>query len=230
MKILAAAFGVLVFSFVFGPMEVRAQSDQETENRKCSVSGRVVNEKNGPVAEAFVKGILKDAPPEIRHLFAITNEKGLFSFKAIKCGTYMFFAEKEEDNYPLVEVLSDAEQWPSVEIKDGVPLTDLEIMVGPKSPRLKITLTDAKTGKQVKSAALFFHRFDNPDIFLGPALTSKGEFDLLTPLVPFKIRIESPGYWDWHYKEGDNQTNPVDFLTLSPGKTRELKVSLEPKS
>ncbi|HSK71706.1 MAG TPA: carboxypeptidase-like regulatory domain-containing protein [Pyrinomonadaceae bacterium] len=238
MKLLIITFSFLTCLTIFGVYYVKSQinSNQktvcegcETSNQGCSISGRVIDINNNPIAEAKVSSMISDRPPRGRVLYSFTNEDGRFVLGNVECGDNIITAEKEEDGYPQpLSILSD-ELFPSVFVEAGKQMPEVEVKLGPKSPRLIGKVVDKETGKSANNVRVTICRADDDKRCYSTNIGSDGNFSLLAPLVSFTVRFSSPKHKDWIYGAKTASKNVTNSLTLPSGEVQELTVYLEHK-
>jgi len=238
MKLLIITFSFLTCLTIFGVYYVKSQTGSnqktvcegcETSNQGCSISGRVIDINNVPIAGAKVSSMISDRPPRGRILYSFTNEDGRFVLGNVECGDNIIMAEKEEDGYPdPLSILSD-EVFPSVFVEAGKQMPEVEVRLGPKSPRIIGKLVDKGTRKAVNNAIVTICRADDDKRCYSTSVGVDGNFSLLAPLIPFTVRFSTPKYKDWVYGSKTNSKNVTDSLTLPSDEVHEMTVYLERK-
>lgn len=229
----------LLLSGIFGIIYVKSQG-QVVENtaancpncavpeQSCRVSGKVINENNEPVSGAKVSSMRTDQPARGRVIYAITNSEGDFFLRNVECGSNIILAEKEEAGYISPKKSLTNNVLPTIYVSENIPITNIDVRIGPKLPTLKGKVVNARTGAAIIDARITLRNANEPDLFFSTNVGKDGEFSLLAPLESFTVVVESPAYQEWQYKNAGGKNKATSSLTLSSGEVLELNVSLKP--
>jgi hypothetical protein len=157
--------------------------------------------------------------------------QGNFRFKGLKAGTYTLYVAKEEDGYAPTDSTfhyGGSVDAPQVTVYEQQTPPEVVIHLGPKASRLIGHIVDGSTGKSLAwDTQITLSRVDNQDYTYSTGPNLNGEFNILVPSVPFTMKVSSPGYEDWYYRnEGSKQR--FDALEIAANTTKEVIVSLRP--
>lgn len=109
------------------------------------------------------------------------------------------------------------------EIRQGRSVT---LHIGPKAGIVRMTITDAETGKRLQGDVDFEWSGPCPEKFIDGMGLAGGDL-LVAPNVPIEVAVESPGYARWEYKSG-KAVEKKTFM-LRPEEVMTFDVRLHPK-
>ena len=196
------------------------------------ISGRVVDESNRNVAGVWVfakphdydqvRGILRQAHR------ALTDGNGSFSIPVGRPARYELFPEKAGAGYFIQ--FSSVFRHPAVPIVEVV-LTETEktasavVTLAPKNGVLGGKSIDATTSRPIETLHFLFCLSSNPKVcWSTSAKNARGEFQILTPHVPFTLRATADGYYTWFGLNGFQKDEPI---SIASGTTMEVVFHLK---
>jgi len=191
------------------------------------ITGTVLDENGSPVAKARVHIGEKDVLVVHRLInFHDTDADGHFRIAHVPWGTYLVLAGKEDAGYPDTQgTFYSGGGTPTVVISEASPVADVTLNLGPKAGVLELEpVTDAITGKEIRSAAIRLKRAENPDLFI---YTSATQRRLLIPaFTEVLIAITAGGYKPW---PGPDRAATEGRIFLNPEEVQKLQVTLQPE-
>jgi hypothetical protein len=193
------------------------------------ISGEVQDNLGKPHCGVRVCALASDFDPKKPNVAipcALSNEQGRFAIAVNKASRYRLVYEGSAEgfqstylpffrhpSYPLPEVIVD-----DANLTPQVTLTML-----PKNGLLTGKAVDAKTGLAVGSMEFKLCNATYPDTcWTVNSKNSQGYFAILTPPVPFSLRIKVEGFNDWLGLNGDKDTP----ISVAPDTKAELGVFL----
>jgi hypothetical protein len=196
------------------------------------ITGRVVDESNRGVAGVWVfakphdyhqvRGVLR----VVRR--ALTDSDGGFSIPVGRPARYELFSEKSEAGYFIQ--FSPVFRHPAVPIAQVV-LTETEktasavVTLAPKNGVLIGKSIDATTGRPIETLHFLFCLSSDPKVcWSTSAKNARGEFQILTPHVPFTLRATADGYDTWFGLNGFQNNEPI---SITSGTTMEVVFHLK---
>jgi len=196
------------------------------------ITGRVVDESNRGVAGVWVfakphdydqvRGALRVARR------ALTDGNGGFSIPVGRPARYELFPEKSEAGYFIQ--FSPVFRHPAVPIVEVV-LTETEktasavVTLAPKNGVLVGKSIDATTGRPIETLHFLFCLSSNPKVCRSTSVkNARGEFQILTPHVPFSLRATADGYDTWFGLNGFQVNEPI---SIASGTTMEVVFHLK---
>lgn len=190
-----------------------------------AIRGRVVDDKNRPVAGARVEAM---GPMGGLTQTASTNHWGWFTITDVDISnykTYTLIATKEVAGYghPFNRFYSEGFVKGPVEVtvSENQTVSCGDLHLGPRTGRLIGTIRDAKTRELIKvtpEVEMVLRRADNPKLRNSSGLDIYGKFKFLVPPVPFMVELSAPGY--------ENKT--LGPLSLKSGEIKRLDILLTP--
>jgi hypothetical protein len=147
-------------------------------------------------------------------------------------GNYTLSGSKEEDGYPLTvsgfQQQVRLDQIPKLTFTDCKVVSNVILQLGQKAPMIEGDVRDHVTGQFIKKATITLRRADNPELLYRSSTdeANPGHFRLAASTAPFTIEVDSPKYETWKYSNDGIERS--DRLTLAPGQTKKLKVTLRP--
>jgi carboxypeptidase family protein len=231
---LAFSFGTPV---VLGHGERSTHLPSDAEGLGC-ISGIVLDAEGRPVGQAKVEAEDIHRPQAGIIPTTTTTEYGTFTLCDLSPGSYTVVASKEQDYYPnpLYTFYSDGKSLPEVPLKTNENLENIVVRLGPRGARLKGRIIDAVTGDPVitkepqsgppiSKANIDFYEAKNPQPYMGMGTNIEGEFNVLVPIKPFRMKVSAPGYKTWYYGD-DGSEERAKAILLPPASTKELTVVL----
>lgn len=183
-----------------------------------SIEGFVRDLNGKPIANATVYGYRLDNVRQ--RVTATTDASGRYTFAGVPAGGYNIHAFKESEGYAdtIFSFFANGNKkaWRAVSVQAGRKTRDVNLALGPKYSSLKISIRD-QDGKP-SGASLTFTRMDDPQRPYQRGGDLSGELTMLVPAVPFRVRIERPGYKTWNSER----------ISPQPGGTVSLDVRLLP--
>ena len=234
MKYLVASFILLAASGVgLVTLSSSAQTQQgqkpspNSQSEECQVSGTVVDESGKPVSSAEVTTEITDIPLS-RLPKTVTDEQGNFSFGYVTCGHNQIWAAKEEAGYGALSRVWSDKPAQSIVAEPGKPLTNVVVMLGPKTPRLTGRVVSTANGKAIKDAYIVVRRADDPDVLIGMGVGEDGSFSVFVPSGQFTLQVTAPNYKDWKDGQTGDPKVPKNVMSLKADKINQIQVQLEP--
>jgi len=166
----------------------------------AKIVGRVLDPQGIPVAEAMVVarcGCVIGRLPDAR-----TDSVGRFSIQITVPGTYVLYAAKQDQFFPLTgnpfyDVASV--RAPKLAVKDTDVLDAGAVMLHSQAGQLAVRVVDAETGKGVRGATVEFRRDDDPNADMVADTDRAGRLTELVPAAPLRIEVKAVGYEDCFY-------------------------------
>ncbi|MGB7922766.1 MAG: carboxypeptidase regulatory-like domain-containing protein [Pyrinomonadaceae bacterium] len=211
----------------------QAVDNKTREAQAGEIRGRVVDALGQPVPKAKLHLGTSGSNPTGRIVFYRADEEGNFSIKGLPPGVYNVFSAKEEDGYPDTDMIffsTNQTSVPQAVVSQQQPTAFVTVQLGSKSAMIAGSVVNAVTGAPIGNATMTFSRPENPLMTLTTSLNQpdvKGGFNFLLPSAPVTMTVTAPGYAVWNYRNEGSQKQ-MDLLTLEPGKTKELVVSMRP--
>jgi uncharacterized GH25 family protein len=218
------AAGLLIVAGVSYALTRSRHAYQDVAEASGRITGRVLDDKGQPVAEAQVYADRVDSPLGRRVPFVLTDKEGEFLIKDLEPGTYTISAAKEADGYaptdsPFHSVNLPAP--PQVTVYAQQNVSDVVLYFGSKAAKLVGRVTDTVTNKPIKNSQglqITLRRADNQDYSYSTGLEPNGGFSILVPSVPFTVEVSAPGYEKRHLASPQ----------LIPGQVKRLEIALRP--
>ena len=140
---------------------------------------------------------------------------------------YRISASKYYSGYPRVFTRGPCavltQEVTAAESRRGANVT---LHIGPKAGIVRMTISDAETGKRIQGGIDFQWGGGCPEKF-SVGLGLAGEDRLVAPNIPVKMTVDSPGYEPWEYRSG--RVPEADSFILRPSEVLTLDVHLHPK-
>lgn len=198
------AIQFLVAAAIFAPLVVPAQTG-------C-LSGNVVDNTGAPVPGIRITvgdnvWTTAQVSPEPR-----SDETGQFRIEGIPPGDYNANAFNDQLGYPGI-------WWPvrKVSITDSSICTSITFNVRSRTAKLKLTVTDAKTGGPVQDILVGVFPGNEPGLWLPvEPLLSHGLPPQVPSLTKLRIVVTAKGY----------SSSEFTFASLAPGATQEIITTL----
>ncbi len=198
-----------------------------------AIEGRVLDGSGNPLSGATVTASPANLPAAgastLIFYAAHTDSEGKFYISDIAPGSYKVSAAKEDEGYPRSSIplfSAGANAVQTVTVQPQRITVGVTIQLGPKAGRLVGKIVDADTGRPVPEAEIMIMRADNPLNYhiTGPNRPG-GDFQILVPPVPLRIKVTAPGYQEMYV--GSSDAGAQDGLVqVASGETRELVISL----
>lgn len=157
-----------------------------------------------------------------------SDAEGKFTIKVTKAGKYILSSKKLLDGYmPQRRVFYKNPSAPEPEVTVGGGNTNsfVSVNLGPKNGTLAGSNLDAATGLPVEDAQIILCHAANPQICFSTSAKDKaGKFSVLTPHVPFTLRIAADGYEDWFGLDGSDKGKAI---AVTSGAKTELTAYLK---
>ena len=161
---------------------------------------------------------------------AVSKADGSFTLNITRPDTYSISAEHPGAGYPDVTngfYGSFFGKAPAIAVGESNHLGPVEVRAGPKAGRINLRISDEQSVRPVESGLLRVCRIDNPRMCMSTSTAfPRGEYELLTPEVPFTIKFE---VWDKGREEREaagEDGAPVELLHVDLGVRKEVKVRL----
>lgn len=211
---------------VLSVLVVSPRSVESNQYRSGTIEGTVTDFAGLPVPNATVYVLQNGRTPA-----SVSDTKGNFVLTNVAIGKQRVFAYKESDNYPnpVWSFYGDAhsqEGFPLVTVRENGPSRNVIVRLGPKSARLLMTVSDARTKEPVSGAAVLLNHEGKPKTLFNPgAVGPSGELTVLIPVgVPVKLKVTAEGYQTWNYR--DRNSKPPDAIQLKTGESKSMKIEL----
>lgn len=160
-------------------------------------------------------------------LCGVSDVEGRFKVKVAEAGTYMLLPDKKTDGYmipylpfyrhssvPILEATVDEKHTSA----------SVSVLLGPKNGTLAGRSVDMATGLPVENVRFVLCHAASPQLCLTTnAKDTGGKFNILTPHVPFILKISAEGYEDWFGLRG---TDKEEAISVASGAKTELPVYL----
>ena len=229
-SVITAAMVVLISVVVLFALSERRQVRQDSLRRRVAqgIEGRVLTAEGNPVSGATVfferENFLRGALPS-----ATTDRQGRFAIRDLSPGTYLVYASKEADGYPLPTSTFHATgsiAISHVEVREQAVTSGVVVQLAPRAGRLIGRIMNAATNRPIeRGAQITLRHADDPERFLVTSSDIEGNFNILIPPVPVMVEVSAPGYQSWQYRSTDSPHQP-DALQLASGQTRRLDIAL----
>lgn len=204
--------------------------DRSPSQEFGAISGRVMDAKGRPVANASVwawavrrtwVGLVPSAG---------TNSRGIFKFRQLEVGKYSLSVGKDYAGYAKSEnrfYSAGFVENPTVLVEAGKTTWCGDVHLGPKAGRLVGTIRDSMTGNPIVSIGaggqdrqLVLRRTEDPNNSYDPGIDINGNFEVLVPPISFTLEVVVTGY----------EKKNMGILNLKSGETRRLDIVLHRSS
>jgi len=203
------------------------------------ISGVVLDSEDHPLGQATVEAVDIHRASGAIIPTTKTTKYGTFTLCGLEPGSYTVVAIKEQDYYadPISTFFSDGRTLPEFPLKANEKLENVVIRLGQKCARLKGRIIDSvtgdpvhtiepETGRHLGKASIEFYEAESPQPYMGTGAGREGEFSLLVPTKPFRMKVSAPGYKSWYYGD-DGSEKGAKAILLPSATTKELIVTLE---
>jgi hypothetical protein len=202
-----------------------------------SVVGYVKDREDHPVAGARVCANPMGGMGE-RIVCEVSKKDGSFTLGPLRPRIYTISAEDKTEGYPDAYNAfygSFFGEMPVVAVDEGKEPEPVEVIVGPKAGRVVFRLVDDQSGKRIEHGSLKVCRTDRPAGSAPLAMCwwistdfPHGEYEMLTPEVPFTIEFETPGKGHKSEKRTafEEGAGPLKVLQVDLGVRKEMTVRL----
>jgi hypothetical protein len=193
----------------------------------ASVSGRVLDYKDRPVADAKVT----ITPLEVGWSGPLpitqTDADGAYVINLPAVGRTRMSASKMSEGYPDTSVYAifanDKDVKPVVDLKNNVELNNVDIHLESPDGSLDLNVVDKETGAVVQTARLSMKREDTHTFYSTDI--RNGIYSTALPDKPISIEVSAEGYQTWRYAPARGQTS----LEVGSLEKRTITVALIPK-
>lgn len=147
---------------------------------------------------------------------AEVNDKGFFQL-VVPAGRYAVYAGNQALGYPesYGGIYLDAVKPVEITVAHD-QVIEVIIKLGPRLRTFSGRIVDSSTGGHVMNAKFRISLVEDPNRYLESAPDLQGRFSVLSPPVPFAVRVQAPGY---EKKE----------ITLQPNFSKYLRITLKPR-
>lgn len=187
-----------------------------------AIRGRVLDDKNRPVAGAEVEAM---GPMGGLTQSARTNHRGVFTIRDVDVSynkTYTLIPTKEEAGYghPFNRFyMGRPVKPPEVTLRENQTVSCGDLYLGPQGGRLTGTIRDSKTNRPITiPQQMVLRRVDDPNLKNSHGLDADGRFSVLVPAVPFTVEVSAPGY----------QKKELGSIRLKAGEIKHIDILLTP--
>ncbi len=192
---------------------------------RYGIAGKILDSQGRPLAKAFVEvvGWQGDASGKIVRLFS--DDQGLFEATGLEPGKYRVYAWKDSAGIPYARALlfqGSEQQYADATLTPTFKHSSIVLGLPAPYGVIKGQIRDSKTKQAVKAARVHLEREDEPGVFFETSAESDGTFVLHLPTKPIKLRIDSPGYTSWTYRDASGK----DYIKISPGDELVIKIEL----
>jgi hypothetical protein len=212
----------LIGALMFPMISVRAQAPVEYK-----ITGTVFDESNQGVEKVRVCALAVDYRQFPQMPCGISDSNGSFVIPAGRASTYRILPEKSSAGYQWQQqefYRNPALALLDITLTETNPSANISVPLGQKNGALTGRIIDDTTGLAVESARFAMCQVSNPRICASNVIKSReGAFVVLTPHVPFTLRIIAEGYEDWWAPNGVGKNNP---LSIPPGGKIDLSCML----
>lgn len=194
------------------------------------ISGQVNDNVGKAACGVRVCALAADFDPSKPNVFipcALSNERGQFTITVNKPSKYRLVYDYSTQGFWSTYIpffRQPSAPLPEVLLDDANVSSSITISMLPKNGVLTGKSVDAKTGLPVESAEFKLCHAANPEIcWQTSAKSSRGNFTIPAPHVPFTLRIKAEGFDDWFGPNGDKETP----ISVTPETKAELAVFLK---
>lgn len=194
------------------------------------ITGRVFDESNRGVEKVRVCAVPYDYIKAPVVPCSLSDVDGNFVLHAGRAARYRILPEKSAAGYqwqqstfyrnpslPLLEVV----------LTESQPAASISVPLGQKNGSLAGKSVDAITGRAVESMRVTMCQVADPrNCWPTIVKNAEGAFNILTPHVPFTLKITADGYEDWWGPNGYDKNSPI---SIAPGASIELVCLLRRK-
>jgi hypothetical protein len=197
-----------------------------------SVVGYIKDRENHPVAGAQVCGNRDGGGMGERFICGVSKKDGSFTLDLLRPGVYTISAEKKSEGYPNAYNSfygSFFGEMPVITVDERKEPGRVEVIVGPKAGRVLFRIVDDQSGKRIETGLVNVCRTDNPSrCWSISAAWPHGEYEMLTPEVPFTIDFGTIGRGQkWKKRTAvDEATGPLKVLQIDLGARKVMTVRL----
>jgi hypothetical protein len=233
-------FGFICILYLCLSLPVAAQ---ERNPNWQTVSGTVVDEQDQPVEGARVVAEVGNGRVPIGK----SDANGQFSLFIQRPGSYTVYAEHLEKGYPAAFWAFYGKLWQpglsQVTVDETLQPTPVRIKLGPKAGRLVLTILDGTTNEPIEKGLVELSRVGEPlSKWSISTAWPKGQYEILTPEVPFTISFQiwrgpipeyhggvpsdTSGGWV-PMKAWDDNGQPFEIVQVNLGERKEVTVRLK---
>jgi hypothetical protein len=219
---------LLVVTFAWGTLSASGQSQPDFSR---TIAGVVVDKEEQPIAGAKVcawgTGPMGSAVP-----CAQSNPDGRFTIDVYRPDTYTIKAEDLAQGYPEARWGFYGKlfcNFPVVTIDDTRSVTPVKVKLGLKAGRVIFTILDEETNKPIEKGSINVCRIGDPkSCWLKSTSFPHGQYELLTPEVPFTVKFETWETAGWVQRAAFDESDvPIEVLQVDLGARKEIKVRLK---
>ena len=211
MKLTVALLPLLLIAPVASP---RPQLHSDEAN-KASISGKVVDSKGVPVADAHVYAIGPSWGGPVPG--AVTGLDGSFHIKWQPFGKGVVSASKVEAGFPDARMaLYNGWTYASIAQIDATPGANIQVNLQFSEPDALIEWQVMSKADQaaIPRATYRIEWSDDPKMFWSGSIQGDGSLRFVLPKHPVLVRIQVPGFTDWISTDNAAFGGP---LLLKPG-------------
>ena len=167
-----------------------------------------------------------------RIICEVSQKDGSFTLGPLRPRVYTISAEDISDGYPNAYNSfygSFFGEMPVITVDERKEPRPVEVIVGPKAGRVALRILDDQSGKRIESGLVKVCRTDDPRKCWSISTDfPNGEYEMLTPEVPFTIEFETVGKGQkWQKRTAfDEATGPLKVLQIDLGARKVMTVRL----
>ena len=226
MKTTSIVRGLFLIAAVTFPM-ISARAQLQVEYK---ITGTVFDESNQGVDKVRVCALPVDYRQFPQMPCGVSDSNGRFVIPAGRPSTYRILPEKSAAGYQWQQqefYRNPALASLDVTLTETNPSAIISVPLGQKNGALTGRIIDETTGLAVESARFAMCHVSNPRICYSNFIKSReGAFVVLTPHVPFTLKIIAEEYEDWWAPNGVGKNNA---LSIPPGAKIDLSCMLRRK-
>jgi len=196
-----------------------------------TIKGVVVDKEDHPVAEAKVCA-WGNGPMAGRIPCAQSNRSGRFAIEVYRPDTYTISAEQLAQGYPETSFAFYGKLFcdcPVVTVDNSISVKPVKVKLGPKAGRVIFTIVDEETNRPIEIGLITVCRIGEPlSCWSKSTAFPSGQYELLTPEVPFTVRFETSEANTWVKRTAlDKSGVPIEVLSVDLGARMEVTVKLK---
>ena len=218
---------LLLVNFVCG---VPTSGQTRTEFTR-TIAGVVVDKEDQPIADAKVCA-WGNGPMAGRVPCAQSNRIGRFAIEVHRPDTYTIGVEALAQGYPETSFAFYGKLFcdcPVVIVDNSTSVRPVKVKLGPKAGRVTFTIVEEGTNKPIEMGLITVCRIGEPlSCWSKSTAFPNGQYELLTPEVPFTVRFETSEANTWVKRTAlDRSGVPIEVLSLDLGARMEITVKLK---
>lgn len=119
--------------------------------------------------------------------------------------------------------------FPVIKVDNSISVKPVKVKLGPKAGRVIFTILDEETNRPIETGLIAVCRIGEPNSCWSKSTAfPNGQYELLTPEVPFTVRFEASEANTWVKRTAlDKSGVPIEVLSVDLGALMEVTVKLK---